>query len=299
MKALLLASALASITVGIWLQTSVPGALQTNILELQKAKGLSAKFTIVKPSGDTAEGTLLYGKAGNFRIETPEKSVVSDGKLLWELDKKGNAYTESDAKLLAPTLSDEVWAWAAFFHPEPFKTAVSFAPGAKRVVKGNPVQEWQVAFPDRSLTLYVDQKSGQFRGATVKRGDKETLIISTALEVLEEAPNDSKFAFAPNGAKKVDPNAVVETTYAQIAPFLNRSCTGCHNAQNPKDGVDLSSYAAIIAKPRLVVVGNPAGSTLVRVVSGPRPEMPKGGKPVLTPAEVATLESWIKNGAKG
>lgn len=85
-----------------------------------------------------------------------------------------------------------------------------------------------------------------------------------------------------------------------VRPILKAHCVQCHGEEEkPKGGVDLR-LRHFMDKPtedgdHVLVVGKPDESELVRVVR--EGEMPKKGKK-LTPAELATLERWITQGAK-
>ena len=88
--------------------------------------------------------------------------------------------------------------------------------------------------------------------------------------------------------------------FKDVTPIFKRSCNGCHNPNKTKGGVDTSTYA-LFAKPGKngpnYIVGDPAKSILITEVGGKEPSMPKEGDP-LSPAEVALLERWIREGAK-
>lgn len=85
-----------------------------------------------------------------------------------------------------------------------------------------------------------------------------------------------------------------------VRPILKAHCVQCHGEEEkPKGGVDLR-LRHFMDKPtedgdHVLIVGKPEESELVRVVR--EGEMPKKGKK-LTPAELATLERWITQGAK-
>lgn len=89
-----------------------------------------------------------------------------------------------------------------------------------------------------------------------------------------------------------------------LLPAFNRTCMKCHNAQNAKSDLDLSTIEAIQAggkslKPMLVS-GNPEESELYKRVSLPPKHeefMPPDGKPPLKAEEVVLLYHWIKAGA--
>ncbi len=88
--------------------------------------------------------------------------------------------------------------------------------------------------------------------------------------------------------------------YKDVTPLFKRSCNGCHNPNKTKGDVDTSTYAAF-AKPGKngpsYLVGDPTKSLVVSEVTGKEPSMPKEGD-ALSPAEVALLERWIREGAK-
>lgn len=89
-----------------------------------------------------------------------------------------------------------------------------------------------------------------------------------------------------------------------IVPAFNRACIKCHNAQNAKSDLDLSTLEVIKAggkslKP-MIVSGKPLESELfIRVNLPPKHDefMPPDGKPPLHPAEVQLLYYWIQDGA--
>ncbi len=86
----------------------------------------------------------------------------------------------------------------------------------------------------------------------------------------------------------------------QIAPLLERRCLGCHGAKVQKGGLSLATAAEAREggdSGPAVVPGKPNESLLLRLVSGPKPKMPRNARP-LNAAQVALLRAWIKEGAK-
>lgn len=86
----------------------------------------------------------------------------------------------------------------------------------------------------------------------------------------------------------------------EVLPILKTSCGKCHSAGNAKGKLDLSSYAAVKkggTDGPVVVDGDPQKSSLVTSISGDKPEMPKKAPP-LPKAQVTTIWTWIKEGAK-
>jgi hypothetical protein len=82
-----------------------------------------------------------------------------------------------------------------------------------------------------------------------------------------------------------------------ILPIFQNNCVNCHGGGNPRAGLDLSSYASVMAgssNGAVIVPGDPAGSKLIQYVQTGR--MPKGGGP-LPAGEIQTLTNWVQAGA--
>lgn len=85
-----------------------------------------------------------------------------------------------------------------------------------------------------------------------------------------------------------------------IAPIFIKNCISCHNDHNSQGSLSLQSRSGALADSdsgQVIAPGDPEGSLLLEMVSGPNPEMPKQTEP-LSAAEVSALRSWIKAGAK-
>ncbi len=88
-----------------------------------------------------------------------------------------------------------------------------------------------------------------------------------------------------------------------VAPIFERRCISCHDASTKKGSLDLTSHASALAggdSGAVIEPGKPAESYLldsIRAAANAKPEMPKSGLP-LTAKEVATIETWIAEGAK-
>lgn len=96
------------------------------------------------------------------------------------------------------------------------------------------------------------------------------------------------------------------TYQADIKPLLDAKCVSCHVPGGPgyeKSGLRLDSYEALMKGTKfgaVVVPGSSVSSTLHRLVSGkadPSIRMPHG-QAALPDSEVATIASWIDQGAK-
>jgi hypothetical protein len=92
---------------------------------------------------------------------------------------------------------------------------------------------------------------------------------------------------------------------SQIVPIFRAKCYECHSETRGKVKGDLAmepeaSLAEHIGPGRHVIPGEPAKSTMLIFCQLPDNDedvMPPKGKNRLTPAELALLEGWIKEGA--
>jgi len=85
-----------------------------------------------------------------------------------------------------------------------------------------------------------------------------------------------------------------------VLPIFKASCMKCHGGKESKGGIDLSSYASVKKGGKegpIFVEGDPDKSSLVTSISGDKPDMPKKAAP-LTKAQVLTISTWVKEGAK-
>lgn len=89
----------------------------------------------------------------------------------------------------------------------------------------------------------------------------------------------------------------------QVAPILNKYCSGCHNDDDREGKLSLESFASMqkggVSGPAFSA-GNPSASLLVRVLTGAsEPKMPPEDNEAPTAAEIEVLKQWIETGAKG
>ncbi len=283
--------------------------LEKHTKQLQTAASVSVQYTVQNlPGGGPVEYKLKLGKEGKFRLETPDETIVADGKTIYDFKKADNSYsqaaqTEDDLKSFLKR--EAVFPWVAFYVKVPFKDVTGLKVGATRVMKGKAVTEVTMSLPgkpDRTATLFIDKDLGVARGVSIKSGeDKQTILMAKELVLSNDAPNDSDFAFTiPDGAKKVDPSAVASISFDKVSPIFQTNCVGCHNSSSPKSGLDLSSYAGAMTGGRggaEIVAGNPNSSRIMSFLKGAgKPIMPPRGQ--LSDADLATIANWIKAGAK-
>ncbi len=91
----------------------------------------------------------------------------------------------------------------------------------------------------------------------------------------------------------------------EVKPIFNQKCYACHAVSKGKTKVDLAldtpeRLAEVIKPGGQIIPGDPAKSSLLTSCKLPDDDddsMPPKGKNRLTPAELITLETWIKEGA--
>ena len=88
--------------------------------------------------------------------------------------------------------------------------------------------------------------------------------------------------------------------YASVQEIFDARCISCHGAQNPPEGISLTSHDSVMkgGEPgEIVKPGAPGESLLVKMIKGEGGKrMPPKGDP-LTPEQIALIEHWIADGA--
>lgn len=302
MRAVFLSTAI----LGLALAIAVPASeLSEHAKAFQTATSAGLVLTVTPIGGNPDQYTVTLGRDSSFRFETNSTLTVSDGKMLWTLDKAANTYTESptDAQTLPAFLKKSLpWAYTAFYDKTWEQGIVAVKPGRERKVSGVDVRELAVtkkATPaDITMTLMVDVKTNLVRGMVVPAttpGGAETIIFAKTLELNQAVPANA-FAFtAPEGAKKYEKPAVAAVSYSEVQAIFTRSCVSCHGPNLQRDGVRLDSYASVMAS-NVVSAGNSAGSRVVRVMNGNGRLMPPTG--MLPEESRKKVADWIDGGAK-
>ena len=299
MKIVLLPTLLAAAAVGFYGQTTNT-SLDRSGKTLREANSLTASFIQISGVSSPINGTLAFSKPDRFRIETPEHLTISDGKTIWDLDKSNNTYTE-DPATLDRILENDTISWAAFFAKEPFKDAKRIDAGVKRVIKTIPVQELVIERPTgKSVTVYLDAKTGVARGSSAKKGDEDLTTFATKFELSPTTLPADTFNFTPPaGSKKTE--KLVDVPFSKVAAIFTTSCISCHAQGNSKGGLDLSTYQGVMAGGRsgaAVIPGDAKNSLLLQLVNGTKqPAMPKRAAP-LSAEQVKAIQNWIQSGAK-
>jgi mono/diheme cytochrome c family protein len=107
----------------------------------------------------------------------------------------------------------------------------------------------------------------------------------------------------PAGSRSADPPAKPADFDRDVKPIFAKHCVACHGPDKQKSSLRLDLRTGALAGGdggAVIVPGKAADSRLIKLVSDDNPDtrMPPKG-PRLTPAEIATLQTWINEGAKG
>lgn len=136
---------------------------------------------------------------------------------------------------------------------------------------------------------WVDQAAGV---AHIPIQRAITLVAESKLPV-------GSVTVADNSATTTDATADLSNVNYEdnILPIFEKHCAECHGADDPEEGLQVTTYKALMAGSiygSVIKPGDPDNSYLVEmVVTG---KMPKKG-PDLSQAELDTIIAWVKAGA--
>jgi mono/diheme cytochrome c family protein len=141
---------------------------------------------------------------------------------------------------------------------------------------------------DAALTVIVE-------ATMLERDDKKLLGVAALIEKGRESLEIAR-ARAENRPPKIGPSFAGE-----IAPIIQGKCLNCHGSANPRNNLDLSTFAGWKRggdNGPLVIPGNPDRSLLIASVTAADPmrRMPRNGA-ALSDDEIALLSKWIEKGA--
>ena len=89
----------------------------------------------------------------------------------------------------------------------------------------------------------------------------------------------------------------------EVKPILTKYCVGCHNEKDNESEVQLQSFANIIKggpKGAIILPNDPTQSSMLKVMLGTKePKMPPEDSPQPNAVEIAVIQKWIEQGAKG
>jgi hypothetical protein len=120
-------------------------------------------------------------------------------------------------------------------------------------------------------------------------------LFSASIILLVQSCDDSITASDIDNIVFPDSNV----SYAQyVAPVFEVRCVPCHNNSGRKEaGLDLSSWSAATADPRIIARGSDSTSVLVWAIEGLQntPPMPPSGR--MKENHIQGIRTWIREGA--
>lgn len=120
-------------------------------------------------------------------------------------------------------------------------------------------------------------------------------VQSPVATAAEAAASDT--AAAPTGATQAPASATAVSFSKDILPIMETSCVSCHGGEKTSKGLDLKSYASLMAGSQngaVITAGDAAASKLVASVQSGK--MPKRGTK-LTAEQLQLLVDWVNAGA--
>lgn len=169
---------------------------------------------------------------------------------------------------------------------------VNFSSYAATMATGSVVP----GFPEQS-SLFTTVSTGSMpKGGTKLSGlDMKTISIwisNGAPLATTKPPIPVPTPPTPTPTPPIPPPAITATFSSINSKIIQSRCISCHSGGGASAGVDLSSYARVIATS--VSPGNPGSSRFYTSTSGG--SMPPGGAR-LNPNELKAVSTWISAGA--
>jgi uncharacterized membrane protein len=141
------------------------------------------------------------------------------------------------------------------------------------------------------LTLFMTSCSSQ----------TPTAVIEPTATTVPTKPPEVETALAPTTPPETATSASSVNSSVSfsvdVLPILQSRCSSCHGGRRTEEGLNLLSYAAVMAGSEhgaVVIPGDAVNSKLATLVATGK--MPKQG-PKLTPAQVQMIVDWINAGA--
>ncbi len=133
-------------------------------------------------------------------------------------------------------------------------------------------------------------------------GSSETASGGTATATTASTTGSTTPKTEPvSSPDKKTEGSTADTAFTPVGKILTANCASCHGANKPKAGISLVDYAGVMKGGKegvIVSAGKPDESPIVMALKGTggKKQMPPGKK--LSDADLATIEGWIKDGAK-
>lgn len=188
-------------------------ALDASAQTLYGAKGLDVTYTLTVVGGQTSTYSVSLAKPNKARIDTPEMTVVADGKTITKYLKNDGVFfkkDQSDAELLSIFNEKGLDTWLPFFKDgtvDKFASVKDAGSKARGGVNYKVVNAMADAKGDTKMTYYIDPSDYLPKQAeiTVNAAGRTVTTIMNAKSAKLTVPGDEVFAFkAPANAKEIN-----------------------------------------------------------------------------------------------
>ncbi|MBL8049277.1 MAG: hypothetical protein JNJ45_11420 [Chthonomonas sp.] len=272
------------------------GPVETHFTAMQGASQFTVTFTVTEIGGNQEEQTLMLGKPGFLKWETPTTLTLVDGKMTTVYNKSKKTYTQTPVSTDWPKAlfaDDAIWAWSAFFDANFAKQVTSSRAGNGRTVRGVQMSEASLSREKGPITVFFDKKTGIARGATYKTARGADVVVQvSAMEALKTDFDVKVFAFTPPAGATLAaaPDPTRKLVFADVQNALERNCGSCHIRES-RGRVSLASGAA--AKQSGVIGDTANNSRMIQAIRSGK--MPPRGR--VSQADMDLLVKWIDDGA--
>ncbi len=188
-------------------------ALDSFAQAINGAEGLEVNYTMTVVGGTTDNFSVSLAKPNMARVETPDMTVVADGKTITRYYKKDKIYYSKDqtkADLMGLFSENGLDTWLPFFNSDAigkFASVKDAGTKTNRGVKYNVVEALADAKGDTKMTYFIDPSDQLAKKAEIvvtAAGKTQTTIMNATKAKITNVGNEV-FAFkAPAGSKEVN-----------------------------------------------------------------------------------------------
>jgi hypothetical protein len=172
------------------------------------------------------------------------------------------------------------WAFTRLISIFSLLTLISITVAGCASMSGNNSQETGSNLPDASSTV-VEGTNDNGSGVVDNPSSTSVATITPVDGVVADPANQGEVSFTKD-----------------ILPIFQKSCVSCHGGEKTSKGLDLKTFASLMAgsqNGQIIVAGDATSSKLVQAIQSGK--MPKRGEK-LSHAQLDLLINWVNSGAK-
>lgn len=193
-------------------------ALDSFAKTIHSAEGLEVNYSMTVVGGATSNYSVSLAKPNKAYLDTPDMTVVADGKTITRYFKKDRIYYSKDQtreELMSLFANDGLDTWISFFNEgaiEKFASVKDAGTKSNRGVKYNVVEAMADAKGETKMTYFIDPADQLAKKAEIVStyAGKTQTIVMNATKAKISSVSDSVFAFkAPSGSKEVQESDMI------------------------------------------------------------------------------------------